>query len=90
MYGEALVVTVPKGFAGRSLDSFLTKARTFESTEIWVEYHERRANAKSLLGMLSLAIQSDDSIKIIAAGSDEKEAVEQLKKFIENGCKEEE
>ena len=46
---------------------------------------ERRVNAKSLLGILSLGIIGGTSIKIIADGTDEEEAVNQLVRLVESG-----
>ncbi len=49
---------------------------------IYIEKDGRRANAKSLLGVLSLGINNGDEIDILADGQDEKEAVEKLKAYI--------
>ena len=63
---------------------FIQKANEFKSS-IWVEKEERRVNAKSLLGVLSLGIVGGTSIRIIADGSDEQQAVESLIKLVESG-----
>ena len=60
------------------------KANEFKSS-IWVEKDERRVNAKSLLGVLSLGIVGGTSIRIIADGSDEQQAVEGLVALVESG-----
>ena len=52
---------------------------------VWVEKEERRVNAKSLLGVLSLGIVGGTTIKIIADGADEQEAVDALVKLVETG-----
>ena len=51
-------------------------------SSIWIEKEERRVNAKSLLGFLSLGIVKGSKISIIADGSDEKEAVNTLVELI--------
>ena len=56
----------------------------FKST-LFIEYEDKRANAKSLLGILSLALPKDSSITITGNGVDEKEAVDKLVRFIESG-----
>ena len=56
---------------------FIQKANEFKSG-IWVEKEDRRVNAKSLLGVLSLGIVKGTPITLIADGSDEKEAVTAL------------
>ena len=52
---------------------------------IWIEKEERRVNAKSLLGILSLGIVGGTDIKIIADGSDEQIAVNSLVDLVESG-----
>ena len=52
---------------------------------IWVGEEERRVNAKSLLGVLSLGIVGNTAIRIIADGPDEEKAVEALVKLVESG-----
>ncbi len=47
-----------------------------------MEKDERRVNAKSLLGVLSLGIVKGTAIKLIADGADEVEAVETLTNLV--------
>lgn len=72
------------GLHARPATFFIQKANEFRSS-IWVEKEERRANAKSLLGVLSLGITGGTAISIIADGRDETEAVDALEKLIVSG-----
>ena len=72
------------GLHARPATFFIQKANEFKSY-IWVEKDERRVNAKSLLGVLSLGIVGGTSIDIIADGSDEQEAVDSLVALVESG-----
>ena len=72
------------GLHARPATFFIQKANEFKSS-IWVEKDERRVNAKSLLGVLSLGIVGGTSIDIIADGSDEQEAVDSLVALVEPG-----
>ncbi|MBR0466979.1 MAG: HPr family phosphocarrier protein [Clostridia bacterium] len=72
------------GLHARPATFFIQKANEFSSF-IWVEKDERKVNAKSLLGVLSLGIEGGTTIKIIVDGPDEKEAVEALTKLVESG-----
>ena len=72
------------GLHARPATFFIQKAIEFKSS-IWVEKDERRVNAKSLLGVLSLGIVGGTSIDIIADGSDEQEAVDSLVALVESG-----
>lgn len=81
MYSQKAVVNNQVGLHARPATFFIQKANEFKSS-IWVEKDERKVNAKSLLGVLSLGIVKDTQIKLIADGPDEKEAVEALCKMI--------
>ena len=72
------------GLHARPATFFIQKANEFKSS-IWVEREERRVNAKSLLGVLSLGIVGGTNIRIIADGSDEEEAVNSLVELVESG-----
>ena len=69
------------GLHARPATFFIQKANEFKSS-IWVEKDERRVNAKSLLGVLSLGVVKGTSINLIADGPDEKEAVDALVELI--------
>ena len=84
MYVEEVTVKNSVGLYARPATYFIQKANEFKSS-IWVEKEERRVNAKSLLGILSLGVVGNTTIKIIADGTDEKEAVESLVKLVESG-----
>jgi phosphotransferase system HPr (HPr) family protein len=49
---------------------------------IWLSIGERRANAKSLLGIMSLGIENDVSFVVSAEGADEKEALEDISRYL--------
>ena len=84
MYSQEAVVNNQVGLHARPATYFIQKANEFKSS-IWVEKEERRVNAKSLLGVLSLGIVGGTTIKIIADGADEQEAVDALVKLVETG-----
>lgn len=72
------------GLHARPATFFIQKANEFKSS-IWVEKDDRKVNAKSLLGVLSLGIVGGTSIKIIVDGSDEKDALDSLVSLVESG-----
>lgn len=84
MYMKDVVVQNQIGLHARPATFFIQKANEFKSS-IWVEREERRVNAKSLLGVLSLGIVGGANIRIIADGTDEQAAVEALVKLIDSG-----
>ncbi|MEE0061098.1 MAG: HPr family phosphocarrier protein [Acutalibacteraceae bacterium] len=87
MYVKEVEVQNQVGLHARPATFFIQKANEFKSS-IWVEKDERRVNAKSLLGVLSLGIVGGTTIKILADGSDEVAAVEGLVKLVESGFSE--
>lgn len=84
MFVKDVMVQNQVGLHARPATFFIQKANEFKSS-IWVEKEQRRVNAKSLLGVLSLGIVGGTSIRVIADGSDEQEAVESLVKLVESG-----
>ena len=84
MFVKDVMVQNQVGLHARPATFFIQKANEFKSS-IWVEKEERRVNAKSLLGVLSLGIVGGTSIRIIAEGADEEEAVEHLVKLVQSG-----
>ena len=83
MYAKEITVKNEVGLHARPATYFIQKANEFKSG-IWVEKEERRVNAKSLLGVLSLGIVKGTAITVIADGADEQEAVDALVALIEN------
>ncbi len=84
MFVKDVVVQNQVGLHARPATFFIQKANEFKSS-IWVEKEERRVNAKSLLGVLSLGIVGNTAIRIIADGADEEAAVAALVQLVESG-----
>lgn len=84
MYIKDVMVQNKVGLHARPATFFIQKANEFKSS-ISVEKEERRVNAKSLLGVLSLGIVGGTNITIRAEGIDEEAAVEALVKLVQSG-----
>jgi len=87
MYMRSAIVLNQVGLHARPATFFIQKANEFKCS-IWIEKDERRVNAKSLLGVLSLGILKGGEVNIIAEGEDEEEAVTQLAQMIESDFEE--
>ena len=87
MYIKDVTVENKVGLHARPATFFIQKANELKSS-IWVEKEERRVNAKSLLGVLSLGIVGGTTIKVIADGADEEAAVDALVSLVESGFEE--
>ena len=72
------------GLHARPATFFIQKANSYKSS-IWVERDDRRVNAKSLLGVLSLGIVKGMTITLIADGPDEEVALSGLSALIDTG-----
>jgi len=81
MIEKLVTVSNVVGLHARPATFFIQKANEFKST-IWIEREERRVNAKSLLGVLSLGVTKGSTIKIIADGADERAALAALEEMI--------
>ena len=77
MYMQQSIVKCESGLYNRQATYFIQKANEFKSS-IWVEVEDRKINAKSLLGVLSMGITKGTRVSIIAEGPDEEEAVKAL------------
>lgn len=75
------------GLHARPATFFIQKANSYRSS-IWVEREDRRVNAKSLLGVLSMGIVKGTTITLIADGADEEEALEGLAVLVDTGFNE--
>ena len=84
MFVKDVTVQNQVGLHARPATFFIQRANEFKSS-VWVEKEERRVNAKSLLGMLSLGIVGGTTIRIVADGPDEQEAVESLVALVNSG-----
>ena len=76
MLSKTIVVQNQVGLHARPATFFIQKSNEFKSS-IWIEKEDRKVNAKSLLGVLSLGITKGTEIKIITDGVDEEEARKQ-------------
>ncbi len=87
MVSSGVTVQNSVGLHARPATFFIQRANEFKAS-IWVEKDERRVNAKSLLGVLSLGIVKGTTINLVADGSDETEAVKSLVELIESNFSE--
>ena len=81
MYVKEVTVLNQVGLRARPATFFTQKANEFKCS-LWIEKEERRVNAKSLLGVLSLGVTSGETINIISDGENEETAAEALSELI--------
>ncbi len=81
MVSKEIVVQNQVGLHARPATFFIQKANEYNSS-IWISKDERKVNAKSLLGVLSLGITRGTAVTLTADGADEEAALEALEKLI--------
>ena len=81
MVSKEIVVQNQVGLHARPATFFIQKANEYNSS-IWISKDERKVNAKSLLGVLSLGITRGTVVTLTADGADEEAAIEALEKLI--------
>ena len=84
MTKKDVTITNNIGLHARPATFFIQKANSYKSL-IWIEKEDRRINAKSLLGVLSLGIAKGMTVTLIAEGADETDAVNGLSNLIDTG-----
>ena len=77
MFNKEVVVRCESGLHNRQATYFVQKANEFEST-IYLQSANRKMNAKSLLGIMSLGVVTGSTVNLIAAGPDAEAAVNAL------------
>lgn len=77
MIEKKFIVTSPTGIHARPATQLVQTASRFTS-DIQLEYKERKVNLKSIMGVMALAAGKGAEITIIVDGNDEEAAIEQL------------
>ena len=87
MKRETVVLDNEEGLHARPAAKFVQKANKYES-EIEIEFKGNIVNGKSIIGIMSLGAFPGEKISVIANGSDEEKAVEELIGFLKGGFRE--
>ena len=84
MLSREVTIVNEVGLHARPATFFIQKANTYNAS-IWIEKEDRRVNAKSLLGVLSMGIVKGTDVTLIADGDDEADALNGLEQLIMTG-----
>ena len=74
-------VRLENGLEARPVALLVQEASKYEST-IYIQSGERRVNAKSIMGMMSLGLDNGDQVMVTAEGTDEEAAVDAIEKYL--------
>ena len=83
MITKNMKIEIRTGLEARPIAVFVQKASQFDSA-IYVEYDNKRVNAKSIMGMMTLGLPAGEEIKVSADGNDEQDEIDEIEKFLEN------
>ena len=78
---KSVVVKMQQDFEARPIANLVQVANRYES-KIYLEHGDSRVNAKSIMGMMSLALLNGEEILVDAGGADEAEAVAAIEEFL--------
>ena len=78
---KSVVVKMQQDFEARPIANLVQVANRYES-KIYLEHGDSRVNAKSIMGMMSLAPLNGEEILVDAEGADEAEAVAAIEEFL--------
>ena len=81
MVEKQMTVKLENGLQARPVAEFVQIANNFKSN-IRVQYSDKKVNAKSIMGMMSLGIAKGEAITVVADGEDEEQAVSDIEKYI--------
>ena len=82
MLERQIEVKLKAGLQARPAAMFVQEANRF-SSDVFIEKDGKKVNAKSIMGLMSLAVSTGSSISLVTDGNDEEEALEALSEFIQ-------
>lgn len=81
MITRQITIKIPSGLEARPIALLVQVASQYDSS-IYVESDDKKINAKSIMGMMSLAIASGETVTVTADGHDEEAAIENIEKYL--------
>ncbi|MCP3028169.1 HPr family phosphocarrier protein [Halobacillus sp. A5] len=81
MKEQTIVIDLDTGLQARPAAQFVQLANRY-SSDVFIEKDQKRINAKSIMGLMSLAVGQGEEVKLIVDGSDEEEVIKQLTEFV--------
>lgn len=83
MITKDMTIEISTGLEARIVAVFVQVASQFESL-IYVQHDNKRVNAKSIMGMMTLGLPVGENITVSAEGTDEEEAIKEIGKYLSN------
>ncbi len=81
MKSKSIQIKLENGLEARPVALLVQEASKYEST-VYIQSGEKRVNAKSIMGMMSLGLDNGDLLTVTAEGTDEQTAVDNIERFL--------
>lgn len=81
MVTKRMTIKIPTGLEARPVAVLVQVASQYDSS-IYVECEEKKVNAKSIMGMMSLGLAAGEEVTVSASGEDEEIAMENIEKYL--------
>lgn len=81
MITKEIVIKIPNGLEARPVALLVQVASQYECS-IHVASNEKRVNAKSIMGMMSMGISAGETVTVMADGPDEQVAIDNIEKYL--------
>ena len=81
MIEKSMTIELSGGLEARPIAMLVQVASQYEST-VYIETEGKKVNAKSIMGMMSLALGTGETVKVIANGNDEETAIESIEEYL--------
>jgi catabolite repression HPr-like protein len=85
MISKKIKIKIPAGLEARPVALLVQVASQYESS-IYIEYEEKKVNAKSIMGMMSLGLAAGEEVAVVATGNDEEVAVSEIERYLGAGA----
>ena len=81
MITKSVEIKLPRGLEARPVAELVQLASKYEST-VHIEAQSKKVNAKSIMGMMTLGLDSGEKVKVTADGKDETDAIREIEKYL--------
>jgi catabolite repression HPr-like protein len=81
MVSKKITIKIPTGLEARPVALLVQVASQYESA-IYVECDDKKVNAKSIMGMMSLGLAAGEEVTVSAEGTDEQAAIDNIEKYL--------
>lgn len=81
MIQKEIKIKLSGGLEARPIAVLVQVASQYDST-VYLQIDNKKVNAKSIMGMMSLGLNAGENVTVLVDGADEKEALESIEKYL--------